>query len=174
MTILFLLIIILLHLRLLSLEICLRMIVFVILFLVLLWHCFKHCPLIKVPILCFIRCTSTSMADTPCRIKLLEDSHTVRALMTDYMWRLVTHLRDILARDHSSRTLIFHCCIDHTLLVGGRHCDGRLDARWAPVLLQHMLVVLTLVVSATLGSSKHIQIVIVVRCCLVGFLRHKV
>lgn len=55
--------------------------------------------------------------------------------MTDYMWRLVTHLRDILTRDHSSWTLVFHYCIDHTLLVGGRHCDGRLDARRAPVLL---------------------------------------
>ena len=94
--------------------------------------------------------------------------------MTDYMRRLVTHLRDILTRDHSSWTLIFYYCIDHTLLVGGRHCDGRLDTRRAAVLLQHMLMVLTLVVSASVGSSKHIQIVIVVRCCLVRFLGHKV
>ena len=90
--------------------------------------------------------------------------------MTDYMWRLIAHLRDVVTRDHSSRTLVFrYRRIDHTLLVGGRHCDGRLNARRAAVLLQHMLVVLTLVVSAALGSSKHIQIIIV-RCCLVGFL----
>ena len=95
--------------------------------------------------------------------------------MTDDMWRLVVHLSDIVTRclgDHSEGALVFR--IDHTLLVGGRYCDGRLDTRRAAVLLQHMLVVLTLVVSATLGSSKHIQIVIVVRCCLVGFLGHKV
>ena len=74
--------------------------------------------------------------------------------MTDYMWRLVTHLRDILTRDHSSWTLVFHYCIDHTLLVGGRHCDGRLDARGAAVLLQHVLVVVvTLVESTSLSST---------------------
>ena len=144
------------HLRLLSLEICLRMIVFVILFLILLWHGVKHCPLIKVPILRFIRCAPTAMADTSRRIKLLEDGNTVRTLMTDDMRRLVVHLSDVVARclgDHSQGALVFR--IDHTLLVRGRHCDGRLNARGAAVLLQHVLVVvvITLVISASLGST---------------------
>jgi hypothetical protein len=78
--------------------------------------------------------------------------------MADYMGRLVIHLSDIVASrghlgNHSEWTLIFS--IDNTLFVGGRHCDSRLDARGAPVLLQHVLVVaVTLVVSASsLGST---------------------
>jgi hypothetical protein len=75
------------------------------------------------------------------------------------MGRVVVHLSDIVAGrrghlgDHTEGTLIFS--IDYTLLVGGRHCDSRLDTRGAPVLLQHVLVVaIGLVVSApSLGST---------------------
>jgi hypothetical protein len=80
--------------------------------------------------------------------------------MADYMGRLVVHLSDIVAGrrghlgDHTEGTLIFS--VDYTLLVGGRHCDSRLDARGAPVLLQHMLVVavgLVVGASSSLGST---------------------
>jgi hypothetical protein len=64
----------------LSLEV-IRVVVVVVLFIVFFRHCFKHCALVEVPVFRFIGGTATALPNTACRIELLEDSDTVRALM---------------------------------------------------------------------------------------------